>query len=73
MIIDRGRTLLVTADEGYGDFIQAARFIPGVARQGRVVVSVPPPLWVPLLTVTVPFVLLDVVPSGIVPPVMLTV
>jgi tetratricopeptide (TPR) repeat protein len=39
-----GRTLLVTADEGYGDFIQAARFIPQVARQGRVVVSVPPPL-----------------------------
>jgi tetratricopeptide (TPR) repeat protein len=39
-----GRTLLVVADEGYGDFIQFCRYIPLAARQGRVVVRVAPPL-----------------------------
>lgn len=39
-----GRTLLVMADEGYGDFIHFCRFIPLAARQGRVVVQAPLPL-----------------------------
>ena len=36
-----GRTLLVVADEGYGDFIQFCRYIPLAARQGGVVVRAP--------------------------------
>jgi len=39
-----GRTLLVNADEGFGDFIHFCRFIPLAAKQGRVVVRAALPL-----------------------------
>lgn len=39
-----GRTLLVVADEGLGDFIQGCRYIPSAALQGTVIAMVPPPL-----------------------------
>lgn len=40
-----GRALLVVGEEGFGDMIQMARFLPGLARTGaRVTVVVPPQL-----------------------------
>lgn len=39
-----GRTLLVMADEGLGDFLNFCRFLPLAARQGTVIVEVPPAL-----------------------------
>ena len=40
-----GRALLVVGEEGFGDMIQMARFLPGAARTGaRVTVVVPPTL-----------------------------
>lgn len=41
----QGRTLLLYPEQGYGDFIQFARFIPQLEEAGaRVLVWVPPPL-----------------------------
>jgi len=40
-----GKTLLIYAEQGYGDTIQACRYVPLLAARGaRVVLDVPPPL-----------------------------
>ena len=36
-----GRTLLVHAEQGFGDSIQFCRFIPRIAKQGRVILKIP--------------------------------
>jgi len=44
----QGRTLLVHADQGFGDTIQFCRYLPLLAGRGRVLLEVQPPL-LPLL------------------------
>ena len=45
-----GKTLLLTAEQGYGDMIQFCRYLPDlITRAGKVVVEMPPPL-IPLFT-----------------------
>jgi Flp pilus assembly protein TadD len=39
-----GRTLLLHAEQGFGDTIQFCRFIPELTKAGRVFVEAPPPL-----------------------------
>ena len=44
-----GKTLLLTAEQGYGDMIQFCRYLPDlITRAGQVVVEMPPPL-IPLV------------------------
>jgi Flp pilus assembly protein TadD len=44
-LIDPQGTLLVIAEQGFGDIIQFARYVPFIAREGmRVIVQCPPPL-----------------------------
>lgn len=39
-----GRTILLHAEQGYGDTLQFCRYVPLVARQARVILEVQPPL-----------------------------